>query len=126
MKYNKAISLTFTQNNPNASVNISVPILVKRIKCKTLAYTGEAPSLPEYVFVFSDLTGNSPIGMFYDDPTQPISMGQNVEFVFQNPQLINGLYTFSLKELNLTPYLPFDINGGIIGMILEFDDEDEQ
>jgi hypothetical protein len=128
MKYNRAISLTFTQNNPNASVIINVPIMVKRIHCKQIAFMGEIPAAgsAEYGFVVSDLTQNQPIAMFYDDSTYPLSMGNDVEFEFQNPQPVNGTYTFSLKELDGTPYLPFGATGCKIGMIFEFNDEDEK
>lgn len=128
MKYNRLISLTFNQNNPNASVNISVPMQVKRIHLKALSFMSANPPAPgtaEYGFITSDLTQNSPIGMFYDDQTFPMSMGEDVEFVFQNPQPVNGVYTFSLKELDGTPYLPFDLGGAKVGMILEFNDENE-
>jgi len=127
MKYNKIISLTFVQNNPNASVNISVPIQVKRIHCKAIAYMGGIPAAgaAEYGFITSDLTQNSPIAMFYDDSTYPLTMGEDVEFVFSNPQPVNGVYTFSLKELDGSPYLPFAVTGAKVGMILEFNDEYE-
>jgi hypothetical protein len=127
MKYNKAVSLTFAQNVSSASVNINVPITVKKIHCKALGYTGEAPAVgvAEYGFVVSDLTQNTPIAMFYDDPTYPLSMGQDIEYVLSNPQPINGVYTFSLRELDGTPYLPFGADGGKIGMILEFNDSNE-
>ncbi len=127
MKYNRIISLTFAQNNPNASVNISVPMQVKRIHCKALAYMGGIPAAgaAEYGFITSDLTQNTPIGMFYDDQTYPLTMGEDIEFEFQNPQPVNGVYTFSLKELDGTPYLPFAVTGAKIGMILEFNDENE-
>ena len=124
MKYNRLISLTFTQNNPNASVNISVPMQVKRIHIKAIAFMSVVPAAASYGFITSDLTQNTPIGMFYDTKTYPI-MGEDVEFVFQNPQPVNGVYTFSLKELDGTPYLPLDVGGAKIGMILEFNDENE-
>ena len=128
MKYNRLISLTFNQNNPNASVNISVPMQVKRIHIKALAFMSATPpasGTAEYGFITSDLTQNTAIGMFYDDQTYPMPMGEDVEFVFQNPQPVNGVYTFSLKELDGTPYLPFDVGGAKVGMILEFNDENE-
>jgi hypothetical protein len=128
MKYNRLISLTFNQNNPNASVNISVPMQVKRIHIKALAFmsaTVPADGAAEYGFITSDLTQNTPIGMFYDDQRYPMPMGEDVEFVFQNPQPVNGVYIFSLKEIDGTPYLPFDAGGAKVGMILEFNDENE-
>ena len=126
MKYNRLISLTFTQNNPNASVNISVPTQVKRIHIKAIAFmSAGVPAAASYGFITSELTQNTPIGMFYDIQTYPMPMGEDVEFVFQNPQPVNGVYTFSLKELDGTPYLPLDVGGAKIGMILEFNDENE-
>ena len=128
MKYNRAISLSFSQNNPNASVNISVPMQVKRIHIKALAFmSGTVPTTgtAQYGFITSDLTQNTPIGMFYDDQTYPMSMGEDVEFIFQNPQPVNGVYTFSLKKIDGAPYLPSAATGAKIGMILEFNDENE-
>lgn len=127
MKYNKAVYLTFIAGQSSSSVNISVPIQVKRIHCKALGYkTGTPPAAgaATYCYVVSDLTQNSPIGMYYRDSTYPYSSGQDIEYELQNPQPVNGTYTFSLVNFDGTPAVA-TVGNDYLGMILEFNDEYE-
>lgn len=128
MKYNKAVFITFTQGTSSASVNITVPILVKTIHCKSIAYITSTPPTAGnalYGYVISDLTQNSPLGIFYQDSTYPFSPGQDIEFEFQNPQPVQGTYTFNLIDFTGAP-LNATTGGDSIGMILEFNDEKER
>jgi hypothetical protein len=126
MKYNRAISLIFAQGTSSTTTVINLPIQVKRIHCKAVGLVnGTTPAAPEYGFIFSDLTQNTPIAMFYNDSTYPFSTGSDIEYVFANPQPIQGSYTFTLKTVNTTvPYVA-PVNGTAIGLLLEFNDENE-
>lgn len=124
MKYNKAVFLTFAQGTSSATVNITVPILVKTIHCKSIAYITSAPPPPGdaiYGYVLSDLTQNSPLGIYYRDSTYPYSPGNDIEFEYQNPQPVQGTYTFSLIDFTGAPLIA-TTGGDSIGMILEFNE----
>ena len=127
MKYNRAISLIFPAGSSTTSVNISVPINVKTIHFKSLSLVnGTIPTAPEYLFLFSDLTQNSPCGIVFNDSTYPYSTGNDVEYVLQNPQPINGFYTFTMTTMNtLVPYVA-PTNGTAIGLVVEFNDLNEK
>lgn len=124
MKYNKAVFLTFAQGTSSATVNITVPILVKTIHCKSIAYITSAPPPGGdaiYGYVLSDLTQNSPLGIYYRDSTYPYSPGNDIEFEYQNPQPVQGTYTFSLIDFTGAPLIA-TTGGDSIGMILEFNE----
>lgn len=125
MKYNKAVFLTFAQGTTSATVNITVPILVKTIHCKSMAYITSAPPATGdavYGYVVSDLTQNSPLGIYYRDSTYPFSPGNDIEFEYQNPQPVQGTYTFSLVDFTGAPLIA-TTGGDSLGMILEFNSE---
>lgn len=127
MKYNKAISLFFPAGVSKTTAEISVPINVKTIHIKSISLVnGTIPTVAEYLFLFSDLTQNSPCGVVFNDSTYPYSTGNDIEYVLQNPQPIGGTYNFSLTTMNtLTPYVA-PANGTAIGLIIEFNDEKER
>ena len=128
MKYNRAVFMTFTAGTSTASVNINVPIQVKRIHCKSVGYITSTPPASGdavYGFVISDLTQNQPIAMFYGDSTYPYATGTDIEFEYQNPQPVQGSYTFRLMNLDGSPF-PATTGNDSLGMILEFNDEDEK
>lgn len=128
MKYNRAVFMTFADGTSSASVNISVPITVKTIHCKSMAYITSAPPAAGdalYGYVVSDLTQNSPLGIYYRDSTYPYSPGNDIEYVLPNAQPINGRYTFSLIDFTGAP-LVATTGGDSLGMILEFNDEKER
>ena len=126
MKYNRAISLFFAEGKSSATAIINIPIKVNRIHCKAVGLVnGTIPAAAEYGFIFSDLTQNTPIAMFYNDSTYPFSTASDIEYVFANPQPVQGSYTFSLTTVNTaTPYNA-PVNGTAIGLLLEFNDENE-
>lgn len=127
MKYNRAIYLLFTAGTNQATAVINVPIQVKRIHCKALGYTtGTAPNAgtAKYGFLVSDLTQNTPLAMFYQDSTYPYSTAEDIDYELPNPQPIQGTYTFTLLGLDGLP-LNATANNDRIGLILEFNDENE-
>jgi hypothetical protein len=62
--------------------------------------------------------------MFYGDSTYPYSTGTDIEYELPNPQPINGTYTFRLMNLDGSPF-PATSGNDSLGMILEFNDENE-
>lgn len=128
MKYNRAVYMTFVAGTASATVTINVPIKVKRIHCKSVGYiTSTPPAAGDavYGFVTSDLTQGSPIAMIYQDSTYPESSGNDIEYVFQNPQPVNGTYTFNILGFDGLP-LDATVGNDSLGMILEFNDEEEK
>ncbi len=125
MRQNKAIYMTFPVGASSATANISIPFTVKTIHVKSSAYITSAPPPAGdalYIYVLSDLTQNSPLCMVYRDSTYPYSTAADVEFEFQNPQVINGLYNFSLMDLTGAP-IGATVGGDSLGLILEFNGE---
>lgn len=128
MKYNRAVYMTFTAGKSSATAVINVPIKVKKIHCKSIGYITSTPPAPGdavYGFITSDLSQNTPIAMFYGDSTYPYSTGNDIEFEFANPQPVQGTYTFNLVNLDGSPF-PATVGNDSLGMILEFNDENEK
>lgn len=127
MKLNKAVFMTFATNSSSATVTINVPFNVKTIHCKAIGYmTSTAPAIghASYLYIVSDLTQNTPIAMVFQDSTYPYSPGTDIEYIFQTPQPVNGNYTFTLISFTGLPNLA-TVGGDQVGLILEFNDENE-
>jgi len=127
MKYNKFIYISFAEGVSTTTVNISVPLTVLRIHIKSITLmNGTLPSSGDagYIYLTSDLTQNSPLGITYTDQTYPYSTVGDIEYVLPNPQSVNGFYQFSMFKMDGVPYTA-PVNGTKIGMILEFNDINE-
>lgn len=127
MKYNKFIYISFAQGESTTTANISVPITVSRIHIKSITLmNGTLPASGQagYIYLTSDLTQNSPLGITYTDQTYPYSTNEDIEYVLPNPQAVNGFYQFSMFKVDGVPYTA-PANGTKIGMIIEFNDVNE-
>jgi hypothetical protein len=128
MKVNKAVYMTFGAGESTSTTNINITFDVKKIRCINAGYmTSTPPAVGDasYLFVNSDLTQNTPIAMIYQDSTHPYSSGNNIEFIFQTPQPVNGVFTFSLLSFLGTANIG-TVGGDQLGLILEFSDGNEE
>lgn len=120
------IPLTFTAS-PNTTATISCPFPVKTLHIKSGGYQAGTNGTTRYVALTSDLTNNSPLGIFNQDTTYSSGTISDVEYKFRTPQVINGNYTFTL--LTMAGILASTSNAGAatdsIGLIIEFNDEEE-
>ncbi len=125
MRQNKAIFMTFPTGSSTTTANISIPFTVKTIHVKSSGYitsTPPAAGQADYVYVMSDLTQNSPICIVYQDSTYPYATSADVEYEFQNPQVINGTFNFQLISFLGNPIIA-TAGGDQLGLIVEFNSE---
>lgn len=125
MRQNKAVYMTFTAGSSTTTANISIPFTVKTIHVKSAGYITSTPPAAGsaiYIYVMSDLTQNSPLCIVYQDSTFPYSTAEDIEYEFQNPQVINGVFNFQLVNFIGTPVVA-TAGGDSLGLILEFNSE---
>jgi len=118
------INFSFNNNESITSAFISIPHKVKVIHIKSGAYMPSvAPSSgsAEYIPIFSDLTENQPIGIFYDDNTYSSATIQDIYYHFNTPVYVQGTYTFSRALLNKVAVSTPQAD---IGVIIEFYEND--
>jgi hypothetical protein len=94
----------------SASIYINIPFKVKKIHVKNITYVsgqnggqGNA-ACQNYVSLTSSLVGNRPVGMVYRDNQFSMATIQDVEHIFQLPEVINGYYDFTFYTNNGNPY----------------------
>ena len=91
---------TPAQINRNVSIYINIPFKVKKIHVKNISYVSARNSVEgnayavDYITVCSELVNNNPIGMVYKDSSYPMNTIQDIEHVFDNPEIIQGYYNF--------------------------------
>jgi len=122
------------------SANINIPFKVKKIHVKTITWTagragnqGNADA-SRYVTVLSSLVGNRPVGMVHVDSQFSMATIQDIEHVFQIPEVINGSYDFTAYYNDGTIYEGYDFDVVIpnteyyfdsFSVTLEFNSEEE-
>jgi hypothetical protein len=114
--------------NPIASIYINVPFKVKTIHVKNISYVsglagnqGNA-GCQNYVTLTSSLVGNRPVGMIHRDSQFSMNTKQDIEHLFQIPEMINGFYDFTFYSnagnqmiFSLTePYYPFSYTEDVV------------
>lgn len=125
MKTTKVINLTFTNTSGVATAYINVTFPVKHVHTRAIAYQrgGVNVATAEYGTLVSDLIGNEPHGIYYNDSTYSTANGSLTHYEFRDPTFVRGNYTFTM----------FDASGAInfavntldyIILILEFESED--
>jgi len=124
MKVNKAIYLTFaTSDKATASINVNFP--VKSIHIKSASFNAVVPidtNSQMYITVLSDLTNYEPMAILYNDTAFSAPIFADVSFQPSKPIIVNGTYTFYLKDPSGGEYTT---NGNeYISMILEFNGVD--
>jgi hypothetical protein len=127
MKITQALYLTFTAS-PQTSVYINIPFTVSKIHVKSMNYQAGTNGTTRNVVVESSLgLKNDPFGIINQDQTYSSPAFQDVELKFQNPQFIQGFFTFTLRQMSGA--LAATSNGGAatdyLGIIVEFNSEEE-
>lgn len=128
--------------NPSSSLQqyINIPFKVKKIHVKGITYTaGRAgnqgnATASRYLTILSSLVGNRPIGMVHADSQFSMGTLQDIEHVFQIPEVIQGYYDFTAYNNNDTVYGGYNLEVVIpnlyyyfdsYSITLEFNGEDE-
>jgi len=102
----------------SVSVPINVPFKVKTIHIKNITYVSglagnQATTIVEgavstvcdpvvnfYINILSSLVGNQPVGVVHVDSQFSMNTKQDIVHTFILPQVINGMYDFTLFENN--------------------------
>ena len=114
MKITKTFYHQYTTTNSTASIYVNIPFKVKKIHVKSITYVAGANSgqggsgTTKYITILSSLVGNRPVGMVFRDSQFSSATVQDIEHIFQLPEVINGYYDF-------TPYS----NDGTVSAIHE-------
>jgi hypothetical protein len=126
MKQTQIIFLTFTAGTSATTVSISVPFKVKTIHTKGISLTtGDATlTAGQYVTIESDLVNNAPLGSTFNISTYSSGTIQDIENQFWNPQVIQGIYNFRMKQANGSLYNASTGND-TVSIIIEFNSPEE-
>jgi len=126
MKQTQIIFLTFTATQSTTSKYISVPFKVKTIHTKSISLSTGNPALTtgEYVTIESDLVRGSPLGSTFNISNYSAGTTQDIENQYWNPQVIQGLYTFTMKRSSGALY-PASTNNDTVSLIIEFNSPEE-
>ena len=114
MKLTKTFYHQYTTTNSTASIYVNIPFKVKKIHIKSITYVAGAngsqggSGVAKYITFLSSLVGNRPVGMVFRDSQFSSATVQDIEHIFQLPEVINGYYNF-------TPYT----NDGSVSAIHE-------
>lgn len=126
MKQTLFIPLSFSTFS--ASANVFVPFTVSAIHIKSAGYTMgvAAPAVKNYVLIRAPNIGlNAPLAICYTDTTYSSATIQDIEIKLKNPQTIQGNYEFQLIKMDGTNYTPISAGPDIVGLVIEFNSEDE-
>jgi hypothetical protein len=100
----------------SVSIPINIPFKVQTIHVKNITYISgiagnQTTSIVEgavttvctpvcnfYINLLSSLVGNRPVGMVHVDSQYSMNTKQDIKHTFQLPQVINGIYDFSVFE----------------------------
>lgn len=126
MKQTQIIYLTFTAGQSSTTTRINVPFKVKTIHTKGISLsTGNSGlSAGEYVTITSDLVSYSPLGSTFNISSYSSGTIQDIENQFWNPQVIQGIYNFTMRKSNGTLYNASTGND-TVSIILEFNSPEE-
>jgi hypothetical protein len=125
MKQTQVIYLLFDEGTSTTRQKVSVPFTVKTVHTKAMSVQmGDVTAVNKYITVESDLVNNQSMGSFINNHTYPAGTNQNVKCLLWNPQVIQGEYTFTIKQSNGVLY-PASANGDDIALIVEYSSPDE-
>lgn len=122
-----------TNIDQTAHIPINIPFKVRTIHVKNITWTsgmagnqgtlGLVSNVSFYINIISSLVGNRPVGMVHADSQFSMNTKQDIKHTFQIPQVINGIYDFSLYDNGgnqLAPY-QYDVDIGIPAYYYYFD-----
>jgi hypothetical protein len=125
MKQTQIIFLTFTATESSTTARIDVPFKVKTIHTKSISLSTGNPALTtgEYVTIESSLVNNGPLGSTFNISTYSAGTLQDIENQYWNPQVVQGIYTFTMKRSSGALY-PASTNNDTVSLILEFNSDE--
>jgi hypothetical protein len=125
MKQTQVIFLTFTAGESSTTAYINVPFKVRNIHTKGLSLTsGDATVTGGYITIESDLVNNAPMGSTFNNSTYSAGTIQDVENQYWNPQVIQGRYTFTMKN-TAGSFYPASTGNDTVALIVEFNSSEE-
>jgi hypothetical protein len=113
----------------SVSIPINIPFKVRTIHVKNITYvsgmagnqgttiveglvsTTCTPNVDFYINILSSLVGNRPVGTVHADSQYSSNTKQDIKHTFLLPQVINGIYDFSIYDnagSQLAPYQSFE------------------
>lgn len=95
---NRTVFLSFA-SSPNSTAEINIPFDVDRIIFRSLADDGATDA---YGVITSDLIGWNSIGVVFRNDAFSNSTAQTIEYHFQTPTKIQGIYNFRMQNLART------------------------
>lgn len=102
MRTTRLLELVFTDTDLQDTHFINIPFKVREIRVKSMAYEADLKHSEEksakFGFLTSDLTNNTPLGFYHQNSHLPYSPLQNVVYELQNPDNIQGTFTFRISE----------------------------
>lgn len=126
MKQTLLIPLTFNAS-PVTTATVNVSFKVSKIHIKSIAYNAGSVGTTGYVVVMASFTSHCPLGIVNQDTTYSSNTLSDIEIKFENPQPIQGIYTFELR--NMKNVMAQTSNSGTgsddCGVIIEFNSIDE-
>ena len=128
MKQTNAIYLKFNASPVSDDVLINIPFQVKKIHVKSMNYDAYTAGTARVVLVESPFGLNAPFGIISQDDTYSQAGQQDIEIELKNAITIQGYYRFTLKLMSgnlATTTSNTAGNADYIGMIVEFNGEDE-
>jgi len=125
MKQTQTIFLNFASGKSSTSQTVSVPFKVKTIHVKALNLKcGDELVTSRYVTIESDLVNNQSMGSTFNNSFYSVGTIQDIKCSLWNPQVIQGNYTFTMKQSNGSLY-PASTGGDNVVMIVEFNSPEE-
>ena len=117
--------MTFTATQSSTTAYINVPFKVRTVHTKAMSLTsGDGTVVGNYITIESDLVNNAPMGSTYNNSTFSGGTIQDIENQYWNPQVIQGRYTFTMKNTAGNFYAASTGND-TVALIVEFNDPDE-
>jgi hypothetical protein len=121
--YDPFLSVDELYGTTIARIPINIHFKVRTIHIKNITYTrgcasnqgtlGLTPLTSLYINILSSLVGNRPVGMVFADSAYSMMTKQDIKHTFQIPQIINGIYDFSLYQNNGDIFYPFQESANI-------------
>jgi hypothetical protein len=125
MKQTQVIFLTFTATKSSTTAYINVPFQVRTVHTKAMSLTsGDTTVTGNYITIESDLVNNAPMGSTYNNSTYGSGTMQDIENQYWNPQVIQGRYTFTMKN-TAGDFYAASTGNDTVALIVEFNSPDE-
>lgn len=126
MKQTLFIPLIFSASPVTTQV-VNVPFKVSKIHVKSAGYNADDLGWEGYAVITASFAPDRPLAIVNQDTTYSYNTSTDTEIKLNNPQVIQGNYTFELRTLKNTMGTTSNFGDGIdsCGLIIEFNSEEE-